>query len=162
MITQAIQLHFNSDMHRSSIEKEHLKQIYPFQKEHEAGKQYENQVLNKVLMSIDWLAKVEISRTNLLSLLNLMDRADLQSLKHFNNSEESTLQEMFLILGQAVKDRVTERVNKSTFFSCLVHEVTGVSVLQQFVTFAKYVHESHAIACGLLTETWSHKFIGAI
>lgn len=162
MITQAIQLHFNSDMHRSSIEKEHLKQISPFQKEHEAGKQYENEVLIKVFMSIYWLAKVEISRTNFFSLLNLMDRAALQTLKHFNNSEESTLQEMFLILGQAVKDRVTERVNKSTFFSCLVDEVTGVSVLQQFVTFAKYVHESHAIACGLLTKTWNHKFIGAI
>ena len=124
MITQAIQLHFNSDMHRSSIEKEHLKQISPFQKEHEAGKQCKNEALNKVFMSIYWLAKVEISRTNLLSLLNLMDRADLHSLKHFNNSEESTLQKMFLILGQAVKDRVTERENKSTFFSCLVDEVT--------------------------------------
>ena len=80
MITQAIQLHFNSDMHRSAIEKEHLKQISPFQKEHESRKQCENEVLNKVFMSIYWLAKEEISNTKLLSLLNLMERAGLQTL----------------------------------------------------------------------------------
>lgn len=61
MITQAIQLHFNSDMHSSAIEKEHLKQISPFQEEHESRKQCENEVLNKVFMSIYWLAKEEIS-----------------------------------------------------------------------------------------------------
>lgn len=144
MITQAIQLHFNSDMHRSAIEKEHLKQISPFQKEHESRKQCENEVLKKVFMSIYWLAKEEISNTKLLSLLNLMERAGLQNLKHFTYTGEGTLQEMFLILGQVVKDRVTERVNKSKFFGCLVDEVTDVSVLQQFVTFVKNVHEGKA------------------
>ena len=68
MITQASQLHFNSDIHRSAIEKEHLKQISPFQKEHESRKQCENEVLNKVFMSIYWLAQEEISNTKLLSL----------------------------------------------------------------------------------------------
>ena len=152
MITQAIQLHFNSDMHRSAIEKEHLKQISPFQKEHESRKQCENEVLNKVSMSIYWLAKEEISNTQLLSLLNLMERAGLQNLKHFTYTGEGTLQEMFLILGQVVKDRVTERVNKSKFFGCLVDEVTDVSVLQQFVTFVKYVHEGKSRTEFLHTE----------
>ena len=152
MITQAIQLHFNSDMHRSAIEKEHLKQISPFQKEHESRKQCENEVLNKVFMSIYWLAKEEISNTKLLSLLNLMERAGLQNLKHFTYTGEGTLQEMFLILGQVVKDRVTERVNKSKFFGCLVDEVTDVSVLQQFVTFVKYVHEGKSRTEFLHTE----------
>ena len=144
MITQAIQLHFNSDMHCSAIEKEHLKQISPFQKEHESRKQCENEVLKKVFMSIYWLGKEEISNTKFLSLLNLMERAGLQNLKHFTYTGEGTLQEMFLILGQVVKDRVTERVNKSKFFGCLVDEVTDVSVLQQFVTFVKNVHEGKA------------------
>ena len=44
---------------------------------------------------------------------------------------------MFLILGQVVKDRVTDSVNRSKFFGCLVDEVTDVSILQQFVTFVK-------------------------
>lgn len=74
IITQAIQLYFNSDMYRSAIEKEHLKQTSPFQKEHESRKQCENEVLNKVFMSIYWLAKQEISNTKLLSLLNLRNR----------------------------------------------------------------------------------------
>ena len=152
MITQATQLHFNSDIHRSAIEKEHLKQICPFQKEHESRKQCENEVLNKVFMSIYWLAKEEISNTKLLSLLNLMERAGLQNLKHFTYTGKGTLQEMFLILGQVVKDRVTERVNKSKFFGCLVDEVTDVSVLQQFVTFVKYVHEGKSRTEFLHTE----------
>lgn len=71
-------------------------------------------------MSIYWLAKEEISNTKLLSLLNLMERAGLQSLKHFTYSGEGTKQEMFLILGQAVKDRKTEGVNKSEFFRLLL------------------------------------------
>ena len=103
-------------------------------------------------MSIYWLAKEEISNTKLLSLLNLMERAGLQNLKHFTYTGEGTLQEMFLILGQVVKDRVTERVNKSKFFGCLVDEVTDVSVLQQFVTFVKYVHEGKSRTEFLHTE----------
>lgn len=59
---------------------------------------------------------------------------------------------MFLILGQVVKDRVTERVNKSKFFGCLVDEVTDVSVLQQFVTFVKYVYEGKSRTEFLHTE----------
>lgn len=152
MITQAIQLYFNSDMHRSAIEKEHLKQTSPFQKEHELRKQCENEVLNKVFMSIYWLAKEEISNTKLLSLLNLMEQAGLQNLKHFTYTGKGTLQEMFLILGQVVKDRVTERASKSKFFGCLVDEVTDVYVLQQFVTFVKYVYEGKSRTQFLHTE----------
>ena len=81
-----------------------------------------------------------------------MERAGLQNLKHFTYTGEGTLQEMFLILGQVVKDRVTERVNKSKFFGCLVDEVTDVSVLQQFVTFVKYVHEGKSRTEFLHTE----------
>ena len=95
-------------MHRSAIEKEHLKQISPSQKENESRKQCENEVLNKVFMSIYWEAKEEISKTKLLSLLNLMEQAGLQNLKHFTYSGEGTLQELFLILRQAVKDRETD------------------------------------------------------
>jgi len=152
MITQAIQLHLNSDMHHSAIEKDHLKQISPFQKEHELRKQCKNEVLNKVFMFIYWLAKEEISNTKLLYLLNLMERAGLQNFKHFTYTREGTLQEMFLILWQVVKDRVTESVNKSKFFGCLVDEVIDVSVLQQFVTFVKYVREGKSRTEFLHTE----------
>ncbi|CAH3107136.1 unnamed protein product [Pocillopora meandrina] len=81
-----------------------------------------------------------------------MERAGLQNLKHFTYTGEGTLQEMFLILGQVLKDRVTERVNKSKFFGCLVDEVTDVSVLQQFVTFVKYIHEGKSRTEVLHTE----------
>lgn len=59
---------------------------------------------------------------------------------------------MFLILGLVVKGRVTERVNKSKFFVCLVDKVTDVSVLQQFVTFVKCVHEGKSRTEFLHTE----------
>ena len=94
-----------------------------------------NTVLLKVFTTLYWIAKEEIANTKATSLITLLERLELQEIKHLQHRSGGSIPEVFLFLGKAFRDNVITPAASSEVFSFLADEVTDISVLQQFVGF---------------------------
>ena len=108
-------------------------------KDTEERKLTENIVLEEVFYSIYYLIKEEISNEKLLSLLDLMELLGVDNLKYFQTRSRSTLREMFLTLGDSIKDLMLQHVKKCATYGILTDEATDISVKEQLITFVQYV-----------------------
>lgn len=117
-------------MHKTAINKEHLKRVSPFHKEVQQQEKMKNEALVKVFSFLYWLAKEEIANKKVTQLIELLERLGLEEMRHFKHRSRASIHEIYIFLGKAVKNRVITDAASSDAFGCLADEVTDISVLQ--------------------------------
>jgi len=64
---------------------------------------------------------------------------DVNQLKYFNHSSEGSMGEIFLILGETVKEEIVISVQQVQSYGLMVDEVTNICVQSQMLTFIQFV-----------------------
>ena len=63
----------------------------------------------------------------------------VSQLKYFNHRSEGSIREIFLILGETIKEEIVTSVQKVQSYGLMVDEVTDISVQSQMLTFIQFV-----------------------
>ena len=95
-----------------------------FQKELDERQKVNDTVLYKVFYSIYWLAKEGIANKKAASLFTLLEKLGVNDLKYFDH--------------RAVKENVVKRAKTAGCFGLLVDDVSGISVMEQMITFIQF------------------------
>ncbi len=86
------------------------------------------------------LAKEEIGNKKFGSLLELLELVGLKDMRFFQNRSAGSVREMFLLLGQVVRDTVTNPFLDVRIFSLLCDQANDVASKEQLIMFIKFVN----------------------
>ena len=59
----------------------------------------------------------------------------MNHLKYFNHRSEGPIREIFLVLGETIKEEIVRSAQKVQSYGLMVNEVTDISVQSQMLTF---------------------------
>jgi hypothetical protein len=83
--------------------------------------------------------KEYIANKKLLPLIDFMKKViGVSDLKFFAHKSEGSLKEIFLTIGQTIRESLTDKIKKGKSFGILTDEVTDISVFSQLVTFIQF------------------------
>ena len=106
-----------------------------FHKEVVERKEIAEDVLEKAFSVAYFLAKGHIANRKFLNLIKFAeDSFDVNQLKYFNHRSEGSIREIFLILGEVIKEEIVTSVQKVQSYGLMEDEVTGISVQSQMLT----------------------------
>ena len=87
-----------------------------------------------------FLAKEHIANRKFLNLIKFAeDSFAVSHLKYFNHRSEGSIREIFLLLGETIKEEIVRSVQKVQSYGLMVDEVTDISVQSQMLTFIQFV-----------------------
>lgn len=135
---EAVQDHLTTTQHKDAIKLEMLQRISTFQKQVNEKNEVNESMLEKTFTAIYWLAK-EIPNQKLISLLDLLENLGVSELKYFEHRSRPSLREMFITLGETIKEIIFQRIKQANSFGILADETADVAVLEQLIVFIKYV-----------------------
>lgn len=141
----AVEEHATSQQHRAAINAELTQRVSFFEKEVQQKRQVADEILYKAFMSCYFLAKSEISNTKILSLLNLIEHLGVDNLKYFSHRSRASTREIFVTIGQTIKDTILGNVRSAGKYALLTDDVTDLALIEQMVTFISYVHPQTAL-----------------
>lgn len=95
-------------------------------------------VIEKAFTAIYWLAEQEISNNKLLPLIDLIEYLGVKELKFFEYRGRPSIREMFLAIGQTIRERLSAHVRKGNAYGILADEACDISVVEQLIVFVKY------------------------
>ena len=76
-----------------------------------------------------FLAKEHIANRKFLNLIKFAeDSLAVNQLKYFNHRSESSIQEIFLVLGETIREEIVRSAQKVQSYGLMVDEVTDISV----------------------------------
>ncbi|CAB3982454.1 zinc finger 862-like [Paramuricea clavata] len=96
-------------------------------------------VYYNAFLSLHWTAKQELPNCKFTRLLQLLEKLNLPDIELFQHRSAGSVREMFLLLGQTIKEKILERVTQANCFSMLCDEVSDMSNKQQLVSFIQFV-----------------------
>ena len=90
-----------------------------------------------------WLAKESISNRKITSLLKLMELLGLEELKYFTQRSRGSLREIFLTIGNTVREHICSKLQKQSlpeqsFYGLLVDDMADVSNEEQMLAFVQF------------------------
>lgn len=112
-----------------------------FQKQIDQREQIKDELYYNVFLSMYWIAKGELSNCKFDRLIKLLKLLKLPDIKYFDHKSGGSVWEMFLILGETVREQVLQKVGEANFFSILCDEVCGISNKEQLISFVQYVDQ---------------------
>lgn len=127
--------HSGSQQHEIAIQRELNKRVSFFHKEFETQLQTKDSALHHAFMSANWLAKEEIANRKFTSLLELEEILGVSEIKRFAHRSQGSQRELFLLLGQALRDEMLMKVKNADSYGLMVDEATDVSVVEQLISF---------------------------
>lgn len=127
--------HSSSQQHEMAIEREHNKRVSYFHKEFETQQQTKDSVLYNAFLSAYWLAREEIANRKFTSLLELEELLGVAEICRFQHRSQGSQRELFLLLGQVLKDHILKKVTAANSYGLLVDEATDVSEKEQLISF---------------------------
>ncbi|KAK3703202.1 hypothetical protein QZH41_004969 [Actinostola sp. cb2023] len=136
---EAVQDHLSTTQHKDAIKLEMMQRISTFQKQVNEKNEVNESILEKTFTAIYWLAKEEIANQKLISLLDLLENLGVSELKYFQHRSRPSLREMFVTLGETIKEIILQRLKQVKSFGILADEAADVAVLEQLIIFVKYV-----------------------
>lgn len=80
-------------------------------------------------------------------------------IRRFDHRSQSSQRELFLLLGQALKDEIVKKVKNANSYGLMVDEATDVSVVEQLISFVQFadpetgVPEECGTCCGVSLKT---------
>ena len=96
-------------------------------------------MLDKAFTAVYWIAKEEIANVKLVSLLQLLENLGVSELKYLSPRSRPAVTEMFLIIGEVLKEHYLEKIKQVDSFGLLADETSNVYVLEQLIMFVKFV-----------------------
>ncbi|KAK2564539.1 Zinc finger protein 862 [Acropora cervicornis] len=132
--------HSGSQQHEIAIQREVNKRVSFFHKEFETQLQTKDSALHHAVMSAYWLAKEEIANRKFTSLLELEEILGVSEIKRFAHRSQGSQRELFLLLGQALKDEMLMKVKNADSYGLMVDEATDVSVVEQLISFIQFAN----------------------
>ena len=133
--------HSSSQQHEMAIEREHNKRVSYFHKEFETNQQSRDSVLYNAFLSAYWLAKEEIANGKFTPLLKLEEILGVPEIHCFEHRSQGSERELFLLLGQVLKNDVLTKVKAANSYGLLVDEATDVSVIEQLISFIQFSNQ---------------------
>jgi len=107
--------------HKNAVKAESLQRISCFHEQLTAKRETSDTVIEKTFTAIYWLAKQEISN-KLLPLIDLIEYLGLKELKFFEYRSRQSISEMFLTIGQTIRELLSAHVRKGRrglrYFRC--------------------------------------------
>ena len=65
----------------------------------------------------------------------------MSEIHRFQHRSQGSLRELFLFLGQALKNDLLKKVQAANSYGLVVDEVTDVTVLEQLISFIQFVNQ---------------------
>ena len=131
--------HASTDQHFAAVEAELMNWVSTFQKQIDRREQVKDELYYNVFLSMYWIAKEELPNCKSVRLIELLRLLKLPDIQYFNHNSAGSVREMFLILGEIVREQVLQKVGKTNFFSILCDEACDVSNKEQLISFMQYV-----------------------
>ena len=151
-ITDAVKSHGNSSVHKSAFEIEFTQRSSVFEKDHSEKKRVANSVYEKAFHSAYFLMKGFISNRQFLPLVNMIEDIFASDLKHFDHRGQGSQRDVFLFLGEGVKQQLLTKLKSVESFGLLVDEVSDVSVCEHLISFIQYFdHETMKVQTSFLS-----------
>ena len=114
--------------------------MYVFHKEVVERKETAKDVLDKAFSVAYFLAKEHIANRKFLNLIKFAeDSLAVNHLKYFNHRSEGSIREIFLVLGETIKEELVSSAQKVQSYGLMVDEVTDIPVQCQMLTFIQFV-----------------------
>ena len=131
--------HSESEQHETVIQAEFLQRGSTFEKELNERRSHQEEIVTKAFSCIYWVEKEEVSNEKFASLLSLIENLGLNKPKLFEHRSRPSVRDMFLLLGNVIKDSVLDKVREGSVFGLLADEATDISVKAQLLMFVKYL-----------------------
>lgn len=109
--------------------------------QHKVAHEVVDKVTYNAFLSSYWLGKEEVANKKLLSLIELEKHIGVAEMREFKHTSEQSQQEMRLLLGQLIKEKLIQRVKDAKWFSIVVDEVMDCATLEQLLIYVGYVGE---------------------
>lgn len=97
-------------------------------------------MLHNAFLSAYWLAREEIANLKFTSLLELEEILGVPEICRFDHRFQGSQRELFLLLGQALKDEIVKKVKNANGYGLMVDEATDVSVIEQLISFIQFAN----------------------
>jgi len=135
-----LKVHRDSDRHCKAVNQELLQRMSVFRKEVVKQKETAKEVLEKAFSVAYFLAKEHVAIRKFLNLIKFAeDSLGVNHLKYFNHKSEGSIREIFLVLGETIKEEIVRSAQKVQSYGLMVDEVTDISVQSQMLTFIQFV-----------------------
>ncbi|KAJ8048373.1 hypothetical protein HOLleu_00656 [Holothuria leucospilota] len=156
---RAVQEHAASAKHKAARQAELTSRVSVFERLYQQRENTRVSTISNAFLAAYWLAKEELPNINLYSLIGLLEKAGLEQMRYFAYRSKGIAREIFLILGEVIRDEVASKVNEANCYGILTDEVTDITTLEIMVTFIQYVskgaevHTDFIFADNLLAES---------
>lgn len=138
----AIETHVNSGLHSAALTTHLVQNVSLFHKQHLESQRLSTTVLEKAFSTAYFLMKHFIPNRNFVPLIDFMEKTIGQAdLQHFQHRSQGSTRDIFLILGETVKELLLERVRMAEAYGLMTDEVTDISVKTQLITFIQFFDE---------------------
>ena len=139
--SDAIEMHRKSGHHRSALEAEMIVRMSISTKSSWRKKKPKYQSWRKPLIfdRIFFNERVLAKNRKFLPLINFITNVNgVAEIKYFQHRSEGFLIEIFLTIGNVVKELTLKKVRAASCFGLMTDEITDVSVTSQLITFVQY------------------------
>lgn len=73
-------------------------------------------------------------------MLELEEILGVPEIRRFDHRSQGSQRELFLLLGQALKDEIVKKVKNADSYGLMVDEATDVSVVEQLISFIQFAN----------------------
>ena len=135
----SLKIHMASAAHSSAVEADLLQRMSAFHHEVVEKNEVQTTVLQNVFATAFFLMKEFIANRKLIPLISFMEKVlGVSQLKHFSHRSQGSVREIYLTLGDTVKQNLLKRAINAKSFGLLMDEVTDISVSSQLISFIQF------------------------
>ena len=126
-------------VHSSAIHVDLLQRMSVFHQNYVEKNEVQTTVLQNVFATAFFPMKEFIANRKLIPLISFMEKVlGISQLKHFSHRFQGSVREIYLSLGDAVKQTLLKKARKATSFGLLMDEVTDITVSSQLIPFIQF------------------------
>ena len=135
----SLKTHMASAVHSSAVEADLLQRMSAFHHNFVEKNEVQTTVLQNVFATAFFLMKEFIANRKLIRLISFMGKVlGMSQLKHFSHCSQGSVRELYLTLGNTVKENLSKRARSAKSFGMLMDEVTDISVSSQLISFIQF------------------------
>ena len=139
MKEDSLKIHMASAAHSSAVEADLLQRMSAFHHDLVEKNEVQTTVLQNVFATAFFLMKEFIANRKLIPLISFMEKVlGISQLKHFSHRSQGSVREIYLTLGDTVKQNLLKRARNAKSFGLLMDEVTDITVSLQLISFSQF------------------------
>ena len=139
MKEDSLKIHMASAANSSAVEADLLQRMSAFHHDLVEKNEVQTTVLQNVFATAFFLMKEFIANRKLIPLISFMEKVlGISQLKHFSHCSQGSVREIYLTLGDTVKQNLLKRARNAKSFGLLMDEVTDISVSSQLISFIQF------------------------